>query len=47
MQVRFQALTAASMKMSVFWDVSPFSLVEFESAAKCVKNTILEKAGRN
>jgi hypothetical protein len=27
--VRFQALTAASMKFRVFWDVAPCSLVEF------------------
>jgi hypothetical protein len=26
--VRFQVLTAASMKMSVFWDVAPCSVVE-------------------
>jgi hypothetical protein len=26
--VRFQVLTAASMKMSIFWDVAPRSLVE-------------------
>jgi hypothetical protein len=25
---RFQVLTAASMKMAVFWDVAPSSLVE-------------------
>jgi hypothetical protein len=27
-QARFQVLTAASMKMAVFWDVAPCSLVE-------------------
>jgi hypothetical protein len=27
--VRFQVLTAASMKMTVFWVVAPCSLVEF------------------
>jgi hypothetical protein len=26
--VRFQVLTAASMKMTVFWDVAPCSLVD-------------------
>jgi hypothetical protein len=26
--VRFQVLTAVSMKMTVFWDVAPCSLVE-------------------
>jgi hypothetical protein len=26
--VRFQFLTAASMKMTVFWDVEPYSLVD-------------------
>jgi hypothetical protein len=25
----FQVLSAASMKMAVFWDVAPYSLVEF------------------
>jgi hypothetical protein len=28
MCVRFQVLTAASMKMAVFWDVAPRCLVE-------------------
>jgi hypothetical protein len=28
MKVRFQVLTAASKKMTVFWDVVPCSLVE-------------------
>jgi hypothetical protein len=28
--VRFQLLTAASMKMTVFWDISPYSLVEVD-----------------
>jgi hypothetical protein len=28
MNARFQVLTAASMKMSVFWDVTPYSLIE-------------------
>jgi hypothetical protein len=27
-RVRFQVLTAASMKMTVFWDIAPCSLVE-------------------
>jgi hypothetical protein len=27
LQVRFQILTAASIKMTVFWDVVPYSLV--------------------
>jgi hypothetical protein len=26
--VRFQVLTAATMKMTVFWDVTPYSFVE-------------------
>jgi hypothetical protein len=26
--VRFQVLTATSMKMTVFWDVVPYSLIE-------------------
>jgi hypothetical protein len=29
-QVRFQVLTAASMKMTVFWNVAPCSLAEIE-----------------
>jgi hypothetical protein len=28
--VRFQDLTAASIKMTVFWDVAPCSLVEID-----------------
>jgi hypothetical protein len=28
--MRFQVLTAASMKMLVFWDMAQFSLVEVE-----------------
>jgi hypothetical protein len=28
--VRFQVLTEASMKMNVFWDVGPYSLVEVD-----------------
>jgi hypothetical protein len=28
--VRFQLLTVASMKMTVFWDVTPCSLVEID-----------------
>jgi hypothetical protein len=28
--VRFQVLTAASMKMTVFWDVAPCSLLEID-----------------
>jgi hypothetical protein len=28
--VRFQVLTAASMKMTLFWDVAPCSLVEID-----------------
>jgi hypothetical protein len=31
--VRFQVITAARMKMTVFWDVTPCSLVE---ACRCV-----------
>jgi hypothetical protein len=30
MSVRFQVLTAASMKFSVFWDVAPCSHVEVD-----------------
>jgi hypothetical protein len=29
-QVRFQVLTATSVKMAVFWDVAPFSLVDID-----------------
>jgi hypothetical protein len=28
--VRFQVLTATSMKITVFWDVAPCSLVEID-----------------
>jgi hypothetical protein len=28
--VRFQVLTAANMKMTVFWDITPCSLVEID-----------------
>jgi hypothetical protein len=34
--VRFQVLTAASMKITVFWDVAPCSLVEVRfRGARC------------
>jgi hypothetical protein len=29
-ELRFQVLTAARMKMTVFWDVAPCSLIEFD-----------------
>jgi hypothetical protein len=29
-QVRFEVLTAMSMKMTVFWDVTPCSLVDID-----------------
>jgi hypothetical protein len=28
--VRFQVLTAVSLKMTAFWDIAPFSLVEVD-----------------
>jgi hypothetical protein len=28
--VRFQVLTAASMKMTAFWDITPCSVVELD-----------------
>jgi hypothetical protein len=28
--VRFQVLTVMSMKMTVFWDVTPYSLVDID-----------------
>jgi hypothetical protein len=32
--VRFQVLTAASMKMTIFWDIAPCSLVEVTDVSK-------------
>jgi hypothetical protein len=34
--MRFQVLMAASMKMTVFWDVAPCSLVEVYRGACCL-----------
>jgi hypothetical protein len=34
--VRFQALTAMSMKMAVFWDVAPFSLTDTDQCFRDV-----------
>jgi hypothetical protein len=39
--VRFQVLTAASMKMTVFWDVAPCSMVDTDRrfrVAYCVNH---------
>jgi hypothetical protein len=42
--LRFQVLTAASMKMTVFWDVAPCSLVEIsgpdDGAASTSKTSV-------
>jgi hypothetical protein len=29
-EVRFQVLKAVSVKMTVFWDIAPYSVVELE-----------------
>jgi hypothetical protein len=34
--MRFQVLTAASMKMTVFWDIVLYSLEHFRGAAYCL-----------
>jgi hypothetical protein len=39
-QVRFQDLTAASMKMTVFWVVGPCSLVEVYIWEKVIKGRV-------
>jgi hypothetical protein len=44
-RVRFQVLTAASMKMTVFWDVAPRSLAKFKwrlRGAYCLLNQGLD-----
>jgi hypothetical protein len=34
--VRFQVLTATSIKMAVFWDVAPCSLVDIDRGVYCL-----------
>jgi hypothetical protein len=43
-KVRFQVITAASMKMTVFWDIAPFSPVETDRhfrGAYCLHHQII------
>jgi hypothetical protein len=40
-QIRFQVLTEASMKITVFWDVVPCSLVEVYSRSEAVAASIV------
>jgi hypothetical protein len=42
-KMRFQVLTAASVKMAVFWVVAPRSLVKFTDIAEVFAATIIAK----
>jgi hypothetical protein len=50
--VRFQVLTAASMKFKVFWDVAPYSLIGVDRRfitlmmeAVCTSETLVNSSG--
>jgi hypothetical protein len=38
LDVKFQVLTAASMKKTAFWDIAPCSLIEVDGGRKDVSN---------
>jgi hypothetical protein len=39
--VKFQVLSAVSMKINVFWDVAPYSLIKLTDVSKALTLSII------